>query len=86
MPTLDWTREFCDGKTVKRGHHVRYCYDLCARGSSQELATVFLHEAIHVCQQHGFGEIDNECQTGQAEEACLGKSFSRQAAFCFPIP
>lgn len=85
-PFLDWARDSCYGKADEGGRAVHCCYQLCSRESNRVLASVLLHEAVHVCQERGFGERGNECQPAQAEEACLGTPFTRKAGFCFPIP
>jgi hypothetical protein len=85
-PGLDWARAKCDGEYNHVTVTIHVCSALCSTGPPEDLASTLLHETIHRCQREGHGEVENECQAYQAEEACLGTPFSREASVCFPIP
>lgn len=85
-PGLDWDRPSCDGWYEDPTGIIHLCNDLCYREPPPRMASVLLHETMHRCQHEGHGQVHNECQAYQAEEACFGLSFPVQAGVCFPIP
>lgn len=85
-PGLDWGEGDCDGQYKEKTGSIRLCNDLCYRETPTHMGSSLLHESIHHCQHEGHGEVANECQAYQAEEACFGAPFPAEAGICFPIP
>lgn len=85
-PGLDWTQPVCDGWYEHDTGTIHLCEPYCYRESPEKSASTLLHETIHNCQHEGYGQIANECQAYQAEEACFGLPFPAKAGVCFPIP